>query len=208
MKKTIAVQKSDRSTEWSSQASGDETSATLLQAAREILMTSGLPGLSLRRIAEAAGCTTMQVYSRFQGKDGLLQALFEEGFELLAAAQRAIPLSMPAEKRVQHLCRAYLQIAAEYPQHYALMLGGHSADFTPPKESQERAMATLSHLVEAVANALPSGNEQARLASEVAHQILAFCHGWATLSAIGITDKTNVEAIDRAVSALLFRAGA
>ena len=166
-------------------------------------MTTGLPGLSLRRIAEAAGCTTMQVYSRFQGKDGLLQALFDEGFEVLAAAQRAVPLSMPADKRVQELCRAYLHIAAEHPQHYALMLGGHSADFKPPKESQDRAMATLDHLIEAVANALPSGRDQARHASVVAHQILAFCHGWATLSAIGITDKNNIDAIDRAVTALL-----
>lgn len=166
-------------------------------------MTSGLPGLSLRRIAEAAGCTTMQVYSRFQGKNGLLQALFDEGFEVLATAQRAVPLSMTADKRVQQLCRAYLHIAAEYPQHYALMLGGHSADFKPPKESQDRAMATLDHLIEAVANALPSGPDQPRHASVVAHQILAFCHGWATLSAIGITDKNNIDAIDRAVTALL-----
>jgi AcrR family transcriptional regulator len=136
-------------------------------------MTIGLHGLSLRRIAETTGCTTTQVYS----KDGLLPALFDEGFEVLAAAQRAIPMSAPAEERAQHLCRAYLRIAAEYRQHYALMLGGHSADFTPPKESQELAMATLNHLVEAVAIALPSGHDQAEHASEVAHQILAFCHG-------------------------------
>ena len=38
--------------------------------------------------------------------------------------------------------------------------------------------------------------------------VLADARAGKTLSAIGITDKTNVEAIDRAVSALLFRAGA
>lgn len=54
-----------------------------------------------------------------------------------------------------------------------------------------------------VAYALPSGPDQARHASDVAHQILAFCHGWATLSAIGIADKINTDAIDRAVTALL-----
>lgn len=203
MGKATAATPSDSSTTQPLPAYGDDTSAALLRAAREILMTSGLPGLSLRRIAEAAGCTTMQVYSRYQGKNGLLQALFDEGFEVLAAAQRAVPLSIPAGRRVQQLCRAYLHIASEYPQHYALMLGGHSADFKPPKESQDRAMATLDHLIEAVANALPSGPDQARHASDVAHQILAFCHGWATLSAIGITDKNNIDAVDRAVSALL-----
>lgn len=203
MEKAAATKISDSTTTQPLPASGDDTSVALLRAAREILMTRGLPGLSLRRIAEAAGCTTMQVYSRFQGKNGLLRALFDEGFDVLAAAQRAVPMSMPADMRVQQLCRAYLHIAAEYPQHYALMLGGHSADFKPPKESQNRAMATLNHLAEAVAQALPSGRDQAQHASVVAHQILAFCHGWATLNAIGITDKTHVDAIDRAVSALL-----
>lgn len=203
MKKATAAKISDRSTTQPLPAASDDTAAALLRAAREILVTSGLPGLSLRRIAEAAGCTTMQVYSRFQGKDGLLQALFDEGFEVLAAAQRAVPLSIPADMRVQQLCRAYLHIAAQYPHHYALMLGGHSADFKPPKESQDRAMATLNHLIEAVASALPSGHAHLQSASVVAHQILAFCHGWATLSAIGITETTHGAAIDRAVSALL-----
>lgn len=206
MKNTAFSKKTLSPGGWPAPASGDETSVALLHAARQILMSRGLPGLSLRRIAEDAGCTTMQVYSRFQGKNGLLQALFDEGFEMLARAQGAIPLSVPADQRVQQLCRAYLRIAAEFPQHYALMLGGHSADFTPPKESQERALATLNHLKEAVNSALPPTLDKEQRSSEVAHQILAFCHGWATLKSIGLVTETDDQAIDRAVLAMLTRA--
>jgi AcrR family transcriptional regulator len=175
----------------------------LLQAARQILEAEGLPALSVRRVADAAGCTTMQVYSRFGGKDGLLQALFDEGFEALARAQQAVPLTLPPAERVRLLCRQYLRLASERPHHYALMLGAHSGHFDPPRESRERALATLSHLVEAVARALPLAPGRAARAEEVAHQIFAFCHGWATLAAARLIDGSRITAVDRAISALM-----
>jgi AcrR family transcriptional regulator len=175
----------------------------LLHAARQIFESEGLPALSVRRVAEAAGCTTMQVYSRFGGKDGLLQALFDEGFEALARAQQAVPATLPPAERVRRLCRQYLRIAAERPHHYALMLGAHSGDFAPPRESRERAMATLTHLVEAVERALQPAPGRHQRAEEVAHQILAFCHGWAMLGAAGLIDGSRLAVVDRAISALI-----
>jgi len=181
----------------------DDVAAALLSAARQIFESDGLPGLSVRRVAEAAGCTTMQVYSRYGGKDGLLQALFDEGFEALATAQQAVPASLPPAERVRRLCREYLRIAAERPHHYALMLGAHSGDFQPPVESRERALATLTNLVEAVGNALPQTTDRDQRAREVAHQILAFCHGWAMLSAIQLLDGARADVVDEAICALL-----
>lgn len=181
----------------------DAAAEALLAAARRIFEAEGLPALSVRRVADAAGCTTMQVYSRFGGKDGLLQALFDEGFEALASAQRAVPATLPAAERVRRLCRAYLGIAAARPHHYALMLGSHSGDFTPSRESRERAMGTLAHLVDAVRNALPPAPGRRQRAEDVARQILAVCHGWATLGASRVIDGSRLEVVDRAVFALL-----
>jgi len=185
-------------------APSDDVAGALLSAARQIFESEGLPALSVRRVAQAAGCTTMQVYSRYGGKDGLVQALFDEGFEALAAAQRAVPASLPPAERVRRLCHEYLRIAAERPHHYALMLGAHSGDFQPPMESGERALATLNHLVAAVGNALPQATDRDQRAREVAHQILAFCHGWAMLSATPLLDEARaVVVVDEAISALL-----
>ena len=184
-------------------ASADDAAAALLNAARRIFETDGVPALSVRRVAEAAGCTTMQVYSRYGGKDGLLKALFDEGFAALASAQRAVPASLPPAERVRRLCREYLRIAAERPHHYSLMLGSHSGVFEPPQESRTRALATLTHLVDAVGRALPSTSDRDQRALEVAHQILALCHGWATLGATGLINGFRAEVVDKAVSALL-----
>ena len=97
-------------------------------AVRRVFEDYGLPALSVRRVAEGAGCTTMPVYSRYGGKEGLLQALLDEGFAALAATQGAVPVSLPPAERVRRLRREYLRIAAERPHHYALILrsqGGH-----------------------------------------------------------------------------------
>jgi AcrR family transcriptional regulator len=66
----------------------------LLNAARNIFVNEGVKGLSVRRVAESAGCTTMAVYSRFKGKAEILGALFDEGFEQLASAQQAVAESL------------------------------------------------------------------------------------------------------------------
>lgn len=190
----------------SPQASADAATTALLAAARKIFEAGGFPALSVRRVADAAGCTTMQVYSRFGGKDGLLQALFDEGFEALSRAQQAVPKALPAAERVRHLCHEYLRIAGERPHHYALMLGAHSGDFKPPQASRAKALATLAHLVDAVGHALPPTQDREQRASEVAHQILAFCHGWAMLSATPLVDGSRTSVIDRAVAALLGKA--
>jgi AcrR family transcriptional regulator len=203
MKSTQRTTKTPVDAPQRSAAPSDDVAAALLSAARQIFESDGLPGLSVRRVAEAAGCTTMQVYSRYGGKDGLLQALFDEGFEALATAQQAVPASLPPAERVRRLCREYLRIAAERPHHYALMLGAHSGDFQPPVESRERALATLTNLVEAVGHALPQTTDRDQRAREVARQILAFCHGWATLSATQLLDGTRAVVVDEAISALL-----
>jgi hypothetical protein len=71
-------------------------------------------------------------------------------------------------------------------------------------ESGERALATLNHLVAAVGNALPQATDRDQRAREVAHQILAFCHGWAMLSATPLLDEARADVVvDEAISALL-----
>ena len=145
----------------------------------------------------------MQVYSRYKGKDGILQALFDEGFEALAAAQKAVPISLEPAERVRLMCREYLRIAAERPHHYALMLGANSGGFQPPIVSQDRALATLSNLMDAVSQALPRVKNRKQLAQKIAHQILAFCHGWAMLSATELVNGTQAVVVDDAISALL-----
>lgn len=131
-------------------------------------MAEGVKGLSVRRVAQHAGCTTMAVYSRFGGKEGLLAALFDEGFERLADAQAKVDADMPPVARVLGLCRAYRATALAFPHHYALMLGAFSGEHLPPPECSERAMSTLLTLTKAVLAALPPADARDRRSEDVA----------------------------------------
>src|ERR1700691_2854482 len=58
----------------------------LLTSAADILETEGPEGLSVRRIAAAAGVAPMGVYNHFASKFGIIEALFVQGFERLGQA--------------------------------------------------------------------------------------------------------------------------
>ena len=70
---------------------GRDTREALLAAAHDLLATEGAGALTVRRIAAAAGMSTMNVYSRFGGKDGVLDELFVDGFRRLAETMEASP---------------------------------------------------------------------------------------------------------------------
>ena len=62
----------------------DETTERELLAAAEGLLTAeGVAGLSVRRLAEAAGTSARAIYSVFGDRSGLVQALFQEAFVAL-----------------------------------------------------------------------------------------------------------------------------
>ncbi|MEY2552238.1 MAG: hypothetical protein QOC57_98, partial [Ilumatobacteraceae bacterium] len=64
----------------------DSVGSTLLKAASELLAEEGPAALTVRGIANAAGVSTMNVYSRFGSKDGVVDHLFVEGFRRLGEA--------------------------------------------------------------------------------------------------------------------------
>src|SRR5258708_8863897 len=62
----------------------------LLTSASEILESEGPDGLSVRRIAAAAGVAPMGVYNHFKSKFGIVEALYVQGFERLREATASI----------------------------------------------------------------------------------------------------------------------
>ena len=70
----------------------------LLTSAADILESEGPDGLSVRRIAAAAGVAPMGVYNHFESKFGIVEALYVQGFQRLADAMAAMAeIDDPAE---------------------------------------------------------------------------------------------------------------
>ena len=93
----------------------DELRETLLSAAGKLIATDGIEALTVRRIAAEAGSSTMGVYSRFGGKEGVVDALLREGFEALRDALTARPLTDDPFEDMVAGCAAYRDFARANP---------------------------------------------------------------------------------------------
>src|SRR5947209_11014986 len=100
--------------------------AELLRVAVDILNQNGPDGLQTRKIASAAGTSTMAVYTYFGGMPGLIAAVAEEGLRQFDAAM-TMPSTTDPVADLMATGIAYRRFAIEFPHMYRLMFGSTSA---------------------------------------------------------------------------------
>ena len=151
----------------------DAVAERLVDSARQLLADGGLAQVTMRSVAVGAGVSTMNVYSRFGGKDGLLDVLYREGFEALGAELAAVRESDLAGQ-IRASAAAYRRFALEHPARYELMFGGQGRGFRPSEASREVARRVqFDAAVERGELELPPGAS----AMQVAAVLWALCHG-------------------------------
>jgi AcrR family transcriptional regulator len=103
-----------------------------LDAALRVLVDDGVNGLTVRSVAEAAGASTIAVYTRFGGRSGLLDSLYERTFDLLRESLEALPPpSSDPEGDILAFAMTYRRFALESPARYALMFERPVTEFSP-----------------------------------------------------------------------------
>ena len=96
--------------------------------------------LTVRNVASEAGCSTTGIYTYFGGKNGLVEAIFVEGFESFDAATAPF-------MEVDDLaggCRAYREWALANPTQYMVMFGRAVPDFVPSGDTLGACPAVVS----------------------------------------------------------------
>lgn len=135
-------------------------------AGLRVLHESGAAELTLRRVAQRAGSSTMGIYSCFGGRAGMLEAIYRRGFELLEDAITA-PLARSANQdsagadphqAIIAIATAYRRFALGNPALYALMFERPLPGFDPSPQLRTWALnLTFTPLVEQVARAQAGG---------------------------------------------------
>ncbi len=170
----------------------DDTSNALLAAAHQLLAEHGSAALTVRRIATEAGMSTMNVYSRFGGKDGVIDVLYIDGFERLFSAIAAVPSTDDVPGDLMRIATVYRSFALENPTYYRVMFRTAIHDFTPSARASEVALSGLSVFAERVRTGQASG-QIASGSDRPAHEIAAFlwatCHGLVSLELVGAANK-------------------
>ena len=178
----------------------------LLTAALRLLQEEGAAGLRLRSVAAAAGCSTTGVYTWFGGKNGLVEALWIEGFERFGAALRAGRHERSPVAEVRALAHRYRAWALESPTHYQVMFGGLVPDFQPSDAASAFGITTFDILVDAVRAAIVAGELADDDPVAVAYHLWAGMHGYVELELTqrcGIVPIEPDRLFDRGIELLL-----
>lgn len=175
----------------------------LLLLERAARMLRAREPVTLRSLVAGTGVSTMAVYTRFGGIDGLWRALRQEGFTRLAARFAALPV---AEDAVQHLAALvveYVATAQADPDLYRVMF-----DASVELDDLGAADATLEHFVAAAARSRDAGRLRAdAVPLDVATRVWALTHGVVSLVTGGPLARGSLDHVPFLLAALLVGEG-
>jgi AcrR family transcriptional regulator len=168
----------------------DETSQALLEAAHRLLAEHGSEALTVRRIATEAGMSTMNVYSRFGGKDGVIDELYVDGFVRLFGEINAVPVTDDFAADLLTMAHAYRRFALANPTYYKIMFRSAIQEFVPSAQATELALEGLQTFVGRIVTGQQRGQIQAHApATEVAAWLWATCHGVVSLELFDVATE-------------------
>jgi AcrR family transcriptional regulator len=184
----------------------DALRSALLDRAAELLATEGPQALSTRRIAAAAGTSTQSIYTLFGGKEGVVRAMYREGFHRLAAKLDALSRTADPLADLARLGEAYRAAALENANFYDVMFGHPVPEFQCDDDDRTEAIATFEALVEGVERCLAAGVLHGATASGIATHLWATVHGYVSLELAGYdaADPQSADADDRYQAALTY----
>jgi AcrR family transcriptional regulator len=157
----------------------------LLDAASGLLLEEGPGALTMRRVAGAVGCSTTVLYTMFGGKEGLADALYQEGFERLRRRLEAADGGLDPRARLGALADAYRGNALAERGYYGVMFQQAIPRFRPSPASLAVAGASLEVLAEAVQDAMEAGLLRPGDPQAVAEVLWAAVHGAVSLELAG-----------------------
>ena len=154
----------------------------LLENAARLIATEGPAGLTLRRLADEVGTSTMAIYTHFGGMQNLRQEVRREGFDRLRAHLAAV---RPTSDPLADLARggwAYHDNALENPNLYRAMF------MDPDLAGPEIGLDTFDRLVAGVRRCVEAGRFSPADPNTLALQLWSALHGVIALQLSGLLD--------------------
>lgn len=161
---------------------------TLVDAAARLLAESGPGALSARKVAAAAGTSTMAVYTHFGSMESVVLAVVDEGFAMLERRFLEVEGTEDPIRDVAAQTAAYLAHASEYAELYAVMFGTTPLGqfrLPSPAQDQRGRTATLDRVGAHLGRAVREGRLAPARAADLSFQWWSLAHGYAMLEAAG-----------------------
>lgn len=150
---------------------------SVIDAAKRLLVQSGPEALKVRNIAAELGCSTKVIYTMFGDKDGLANALYAEGIEILRTALEQVPVTTDPVEYLNNVGWGYWNFALKYPDYYRVMFGNAIPGFTPNRPNIELTDTAFAMMVREIGRFMETGSIVAADAYVTAKALWAILHG-------------------------------
>jgi AcrR family transcriptional regulator len=170
----------------------NDAKVKILAAASALFLEGGSSALSVRAISKRAGLSTIGIYSHFNGKQGILDELYIEGYELVAAVMnRDKDFSTPRETILEAV-KGYLYIADKYEAHYRLIFGESDPSYVPSPEAIDASKKAFARLIEGVSILLPV-DAPFKEKQKTALEVWALVHGFVSLKHHAVANVLDLD---------------
>ncbi len=93
----------------------------ILDAARELFVSEGYEGVSMRRVAEKIEYSPTAIYVHFTDKNELFRELCHQDYARLAEVFQGSAMPLDPVERLKQIGRTYIKFGIHYPNHYKFM---------------------------------------------------------------------------------------
>jgi AcrR family transcriptional regulator len=171
-----------------------ETRDKILDAARELFVTEGYDGVSMRRVAEKIEYSPTAIYVYFADKQELFHELCQQDYARLADVFQSSQMSSDPIERLRQIGGTYTEFGVRYPNHYRFMFMTPHPPHPPDEEDREvmgnPEVDAYAFLKWAVQQAIDAGRLRGELqdAELISQTLWASVHGVISLEIAKCSD--------------------
>jgi AcrR family transcriptional regulator len=160
-----------------------ETRDKILDAARELFVTEGYEGVSMRKVAERIEYSPTAIYVHFADKNELFRELCHQDYARLAQVFTSSVISSDPLERLRQIGGIYIDFGTRNPNHYKFMFmtphPGHQLDEVDREMKGNPEMDAYAFLKWAVQQAMEAGcfREELQDVELISQTLWASVHG-------------------------------
>jgi len=160
-----------------------ETRDKILDAARELFVTEGYEGVSMRKVAEKIEYSPTAIYVYFADKNELFRELCHQDYARLAEVFTSSVISTDPLERLRQIGGIYIDFGTRNPNHYKFMFmtphPAHQLDEVDREMKGNPEMDAYAFLKWAVQQAIETGcfREDVQDAELISQTLWASVHG-------------------------------
>ena len=152
--------------------------ATVITRAVQLLESEGAAAVTTRRVATLSGTSPPAIYEFFGAKEGLLRAVFFEGFAQLGSQFKELAETNDPRRDLEAVAETFRDFSREHPALCELMFSRPFIHFDPNREELSAGNVVRRFIVGRVKRCVDSGHVSGK-PIDIAHSLLGLLIGLA-----------------------------